>query len=126
MTTETTCEQRIDSQLSDLAELMTEYMKYGDLYEDGNDEYPPFNEYGLDFSLVEADTFNNQPEAYWRYQLSWGGPSDEIRFYSDRTEYWFMDWFDGAHRQVGNESWAQELEALWRELYEDYDEALQS
>ena len=57
-----------------------------------------FHEYGLSFDYVEADTFDNQPKGYHRFQISWGGPSDELRFYSlDRVEYWYMDWFDGAY-----------------------------
>jgi len=66
-------------------------------------------EYGLSFDYVEVGTFNGQCEGYFRYQLSWGGPSDEFRFYTGfdkvpyRVEYWFMDWFDGAHRQLSGE-----------------------
>tara|TARA_R100000655_G_scaffold33686_1_gene66264 strand:+ start:94 stop:669 length:576 start_codon:yes stop_codon:yes gene_type:complete len=61
-----------------------------------------FGEYALDFSYVQPDTFNDQPKGYARYQISWGGPSSEIRFYCDdqrepyRVEYWYMDWGDGA------------------------------
>jgi hypothetical protein len=57
-------------------------------------------DYALCFDYVAPDTFQDQEEGYFRYQLSWGGPSDEFRFYVDgksrRIEYWFMDWFDGA------------------------------
>ena len=57
--------------------------------------------YALAFDYVEPETFPDQPEGYFRYQISWGGPSDEIRFYVNldgschRAEYWFLDWFDG-------------------------------
>ena len=69
--------------------------------------------YGLSFDYVEPDTFDNQPEGYWRWQLSWGGPSDEYRAYVNegnriyRLEYWFLDWFDGASRRIypGNIAW---------------------
>ena len=60
------------------------------------------DEYGLSFDWVSPETFRNQDEGYFRWQLSWGGPSDEFRFYGDasghvfRIEYWYMDWFDGA------------------------------
>jgi hypothetical protein len=53
-----------------------------------------FNDYGLCFDFVEASAPDFEP--YYRYQLSWGGPSDEIRFYEDRATYHYMDWFDGA------------------------------
>ena len=58
----------------------------------------------LDFSYVEPNTFKKQSEGYWRWQLSWGGPSDEFRYYhhdGDKKkiksmESSYMDWFDGA------------------------------
>jgi len=64
----------------------------------------PLNEYGLSFDYVAPFTWPKQRMGYFRYQISWGGPSDEFRFYIDeqhkpyRIEYWFMDWFDGAHK----------------------------
>jgi len=86
-----------------------------------------FHEYGLDFSYVEPDTFDNQPKGYHRFQISWGGPSDELRFYTrdeankveywfmdwldvDKVEYWFMDWFDGASIDVLEE---EVIKNLW-------------
>ncbi len=70
------------------------------------EDYGSFNEYGLGFDWVGSDTFDDQEQGYFRYQLSWGGPSDEFRFYVDpdltcfRIEYWFLDWFDGASRTL--------------------------
>ena len=32
----------------------------------------------LSFDYVAPHTFNDQPEGYWRWQFSWGGPSDEL------------------------------------------------
>ena len=64
-------------------------------------------EYGLGFDYVAPGTFNGQRRGYWRWQLSWGGPSDEFRFYADgpecdphRIEYVFLDWFDGHARKL--------------------------
>ena len=57
---------------------------------------------GLSFDYVEPHTFTDQLEGYWRWQFSWGGPSDELRAFVNenkeihRLEYWFMDWMDGA------------------------------
>ena len=57
---------------------------------------------GLGFDYVEPHTFTDQLEGYWRWQFSWGGPSDELRAFVNehkeihRLEYWFMDWMDGA------------------------------
>ncbi len=89
--------------------------KAGD--EDGNvlsDYLGNIYEYGLDFGYVAPETFNDQPEGYFRYQLSYGGPSDEFRIYAQkvneysfstyRIEYWFLDWFDGAHRTLTGEN----------------------
>ena len=72
----------------------------------------------LGFDYVEPHTFNDQPEGYWRWQFSWGGPSDELRGYVNehrelhRLEYWYMDWFDGAHVQVAADAHA------WQQMQE--------
>jgi hypothetical protein len=67
-------------------------------------------EYGLCFDYVAPDTFNDQEEGFFRYQLSTGGPGDEFRIFAQkvndyrfsvyRIEYWFLDWFDGASRTL--------------------------
>jgi len=57
-------------------------------------------------------------EGYWRWQFSWGGPSDELRAYVNelreihRLEYWFMDWMDGAKLEL------QPDEHAWQRLQE--------
>jgi len=69
-------------------------------------------EYGLAFDYVAPQTFKDQDEGYFRYQLSYGGPSDEFRIFAHpvpkgfsvyRIEYWFLDWFDGARRTLSGE-----------------------
>lgn len=98
------CKDRIGAHLtnriSDLRKLWRAYCA-------GAEDVPDLgslHEYGLAFDYVAAGTFKDQGAGYFRYQLSWGGPSDEFRFYTDaelrieRIEYWFLDWFDGAHR----------------------------
>ncbi len=101
------CEARTDGHLSGrMSDLRTLWERYrsGKSFDDDLGTLP---DYGLCFDYVEPMTFSDQPEAYYRYQLSWGGPSDEFRFFVNpdlschRIEYWFMDWFDGAHRIVG-------------------------
>ena len=68
-----------------------------------------FYNYGLSFDWVAGDTFAGDGEhtaGYMRYQLSWGGPSDEFRLYYDagrhlyRASYHYIDWFDGAFRDL--------------------------
>ena len=79
-----TCEERIDAALTDR---MQDFRK-GELE-------------GLGFDYVNPNTFEDQPRGYHRWQLSWGGPSDEFRLYSDGTvHYHFMDWYDGAKRYI--------------------------
>jgi hypothetical protein len=101
------CEDRIDEEYNKTIEAFNNM-------EIGSEE---FNEYGLDFSLVEAGTFDDQPEAYYRYQLSWGGPSEEIRIYEGgRVEYWFMDWFDGASLICSDEPIIKEIINFFDEI----------
>lgn len=95
------------------------------------------NEYGLGFDYVAPNTFNGQRRGYWRYQLSWGGPSDEFRFYCDesrrpvRVEYWFMDWGDGASVRLTRGKDFDLLMALWEDWQDTgtvdhvYSEAMQ-
>jgi hypothetical protein len=74
----------------------------------------------LSFDYVEPHTFTDQAEGYWRWQFSWGGPSDELRGYVNehgelhRLEYWYMDWFDGAcvHVQQDADAWIQMQEMI--------------
>jgi len=117
------CERRVDhhleGRLEDLRRLWTAYRNGEDEHaEDGT-----FTEYGLCFDYVAALTFNDQKEAFFRYQLSWGGPSDEFRFFVNldlschRIEYWFLDWFDGAHRVL-----AGEAEILLSEIWQWFRE----
>ena len=78
--------------------------------EEGNlEDLGNIYEYGLSFDYVAPNTFNDQDEPYFRYQISWGGPSEEFRIYASgseytwhpyRIEFWFLDWFDGAGRTL--------------------------
>lgn len=101
-------------------------------------------EYGLSFDYVAPHTFEDQHRGYFRYQLSWGGPSDEFRIYAegreyhwnvDRIEYWFLDWFDGATRQLSGDDYklieeifssffveAGTAESVYNDAMEDYQE----
>ena len=69
-----------------------------------------FYDYGLCFDFVEVDTFPDLDSGYYRYQLSWGGPGVEIRFYPDGLiEFVYLDWFCGIGFDVSDEDWAQWL-----------------
>ena len=70
-----------------------------------------FYEYGLCFDYVPQGTFTDQKKAYFRYQISWGGPSEEFRFYVNpdlsvyKIEFWFLDWNDGASLELQGENY---------------------
>ena len=73
------------------------------------------NNYGLCFDYVEKNTFEDQERGYFRFQLSWGGPSEEFRIYVDydkqitHIEYWFLNWGDGAFIEVDEDSICYEV-----------------
>ena len=71
--------------------------------------YDRFSEFGLDFA------YDSENDCY-SYLLSWGGPSDGFRFYRDRIEYYYLDWFDGAVRDVSHIPVAQDLYSYFAEL----------
>ena len=102
------CEERVDDYLADRLQDIKEFAQEGFSSDD-------FFEYGLCVDYVEPFTFDDQEEGYLRYQLSWGGPSDEFRFYQLRTEYWFLDWFDGASRDVSQEEDIIELKSFFND-----------
>ena len=124
MSEQKTCKQRIRvhyrGRIKDLRRLWS-------LYQSGNDEGDPdigtFHEYGLSFDYVPAGTFGDQKEGYFRYQISWGGPADEFRFYTDgqlrvyRIAYWFLDWWDGAHINLSGKDFD-----LMNEIFEFFRE----
>ncbi len=74
----------------------------GNYFHEYEDLFDYVNQTALCWDYVEPFTFDDQREGYYRLQLSWGGPSDEFRIYTDMSktikeiEYWYMDWFDGA------------------------------
>lgn len=117
------CEERIESHLQGRLEDLRRIWKAWCDGAEGDDER--LCDYGLCFDYVAPNTFNDQKEAYFRYQLSWGGPSDEFRFFANpdlschRIEYWFLDWFDGAHRVLSGDD-----EAFITELWQWFSETV--
>ena len=121
---ELTCEERVgenlDGRIDDLRQLWKAYC--ADTEGEGNvEDLGNIFDYGFNFDYVTPNTFGAQREGYFRYQLSWGGPSDEFRFFVNpgfslhRIEYWFLDWYDGAKRVLGECTPAGDL---MRELFE--------
>ena len=122
---ELTCTQRIGKELkSEIETLKALWETYKADPEANHPDYGNFNEHGLSFDYVAPNTFKGQRRGYFRYQISWGGPSDEFRFYAegrsyrwtiDRIEYVFMDWYDGAKRTLTGENLA-----LLTEIFQDF------
>ena len=122
MTKQETCKERVgrhlDSRIDDIKQLW-EADQAG--IEEGVEDLGTFNEYGLSFDYVSAGTFNDQGQGYFRYQISYGGPSEEFRFYCDpdlecyKIEFWFLDWVDGACKVLRGEN----LD-LMLEIYESF------
>lgn len=81
------------------------------------------SEYGLAFDYVKAGTFEDQNTGYFRYQLSYGGPAEEIRFYVDpehnlmKAEFWLLDWFTGSYIDCTNQ---ETIKAVWQ-LFKDVE-----
>ena len=103
------CEKRIDAHMNGrINHLRRVWDAYnGEPDPEGDYDEESLYDYGLSFDYVMPHTFGDeQHEGYFRYQLSWGGPSDEFRFYVGpnftvyRIEYVFQDWFDGAKRTL--------------------------
>jgi hypothetical protein len=123
LTRDSTCAARWRSakaaRVRDLRQLFKVHQSgEGDKYAD---TFGTFAEYGLSFDYVAPETFTDQLEGYWRYQLSWGGPSDEFRFYSGgcgnhqpyRVSYAFLDFFDGHERALSGGD-LDLLRDIWR------------
>lgn len=117
-----TCRQRLGPHLQGrIADIRKLWAAYGAGQEETDEG--SIHEYGLSFDYVAAGTFQDQRVGYWRWQLSWGGPSDEFRFYADpgwkltRIEYRFMDWWDGAGLELKGDD-----ETLLTELWDWFEE----
>jgi hypothetical protein len=106
-----TCKERIKESLLSRGEDFERFMNAED--EETQEE---FNFYGLCIDMVSMGTFSDMTEPYLRYQLSTGGPGDEINFYQNgKIEYRFLDWWDGATLDISTLDWAQWL----REYFQD-------
>ncbi|MBU2177428.1 MAG: hypothetical protein KJ556_20240 [Gammaproteobacteria bacterium] len=120
MGTEKTCAQRwkdhYDSRIEEIRTLWNLYKEDSEAYDDdlGN-----WIEYGLWFDYVSPGTFTDQDQGYFRYQISWGGPSEEFRFYVNpdlscyKIEFWFLDWYDGEGESIYGDD-----KNLMMEIYE--------
>ena len=96
-TQELRCEERIDGHLQALEQDIKAIV---DGYENGGDEgMDAWNEYPLAISS----------RLVTKIELSWGGPSDFLSVEHDENHiysvvYHFQDWYDGAKREVSQDS----------------------
>ena len=114
---EQTCAQLVERKWADRKGTLEAYMAMRNP-NDGDDERGPFSEWALWFDYVLPYTWSDQPRGYWRYGISTGGPSDEIRFYGNLNtftdaEYRYHDWYDGAGLDVSKEPC---IVWLWQQL----------
>ena len=86
--------------------------QFDDAWNDDSIFFPQYlSENTLAFDFVEPYTFKDQPDGYWRMQISWGGPSDEVRWYTNdginfsKTTYAYLDWFDGDEIEINDDVW---------------------
>lgn len=84
-------------------------------------ELPDFHDYGLCFDYVELGTFEDQDEDYFRYQFSYGGPTEELRIYENGlVEFVYLDWFCGIGFRIDNdpehEEWVEWMTDWFSEI----------
>ena len=93
-----------------------------DQYDGYEDLYDYVSQTALSWDYVEKGTFNDQERGYFRLQLSWGGPGDEFRIYTDYDksidyiEYWYLDWYDGACVNVSRDSVSWDICSWYMDL----------
>jgi len=119
---EKTCEEQINDSLENTISYIREMWEVyiGQSPETDEITEDSFHEYGL--SLEYSSSEDGEP-GFFRYLLSWGGPSSEFRFFTDpdlccyRIEYWFLDWFDGASRRLydSDKDLMLEIFDMWRD-----------
>ena len=104
MTKQESCQERVGRHLEDcISDIRQLWEAECEGIEEGVEDLGTFNEYGLCFDYVPSDT-DIQEQGYFRYQISYGGPSEEFRFHCDpdlecyKIEFWLLDWFDGARK----------------------------
>ena len=116
-----TCKDKVEPALQNIIQDWTEAQKYYDIDEekryspkdeslsDYEDFFDYVNNYGLCFDYVSPNTFDNQDVGYYRYQVCYGGPTQEFRIYTDynknidRIEFWYLDWFDGSEVETDDD-----------------------
>lgn len=122
MNEEKTCTERVADSFNNRMDDIRELWKLDQT--DPDAEHPElgrFNDYGLSWEYVPAGTFCDQTIGFFRWLLSWGGPSEAFRFYTDpdyniaRIEFWFLDWNDGAYVDCTDDSTLRDIWDMLRD-----------
>jgi len=114
------CKDRVLGHWQSRRKDLEEFRNAGPETDYTNSEGYELYEYALCFDYVEQVGKN---PGYWRYQISCGGPQEEIRYYAGKdipsdgylgdmtcVEFWLLDWWDGAPVELTGD----DLElALW-------------
>lgn len=115
MDTDKSCEERWADSLAGRIETLKEFLLAYDNASNTDDSvFEEMHDFGLSWDWV----FSEKKAPYLRFLMSWGGPSDEFRFYFGPgwvcrdVEYAFLDWFDGHVADVEGD----DLEAVLRFL----------
>ena len=118
------CDERIAQSYAGRIEDLNEILECEGDFSHCSDTPEALSEYGLGFDYVEHDE-EEEKRDFWRFQISWGGPSEEFRIYTEgkegpiqKIEFVFMDWFDGATQDVTND----QINKDWalKEFFETY------
>jgi hypothetical protein len=112
-------QEKCDMRLGDIEDLFRAIDLIGPDDEDAcfaESALEQLEQYPLCFDYVAPDTWEDQLESYFRYQISWGGPSSEIRFFYDdgasgcyKIRFHYMDWNDGAYVTITDNEVAKRL-----------------
>jgi len=115
MNKDKSCEKRIDEHLQERLEEVRQAISNSgsDEVAVNGEKYDDVIEWLNCWTLCYADDPHYRAK---RLELSYGGPADGFRFFEDDTiEYYFMDWFDGATRELhGNDK------EIMQELFDAY------
>lgn len=96
--------------------------------EEGIEDLGTIFEYGLSFDYVAPHTFRDQKVGYFRYQISYGGPSEEFRIFTNpdltpyKVEFWYLDWFDGAKHILRGKAF-EEFSDFFNQFFVDSETA---
>ena len=120
MSKQESCAERVQGELKQTIEVLEILLNLEP--EEEHEDFGSLFDYGLSLDYVEPNTFEDQEQGYVRYQLSWGGPSDEFRYYVSydgspyHIEYWFLDWYDGAHIELTG-YYKDVMMEVWEAMY---------